>query len=30
MQRQVTAMPAVRMHKVFDTFETINEALAGW
>jgi anti-sigma B factor antagonist len=31
LQQQVTAMfRLVRMHKVFDTFETINEALAGW
>jgi anti-sigma B factor antagonist len=31
LQQQVTAMfRLVRMHKVFDTFDTLNEALAGW
>ncbi len=31
LQQQVTAMfRLVRMHKVFDTFETLTEALAGW
>ena len=31
LQQQVTAMfRLVRMHKIFDTFDTVSEALAGW
>ena len=31
LQQQVTAMfRLVRMHKIFDTFDTVGEALAGW
>jgi anti-anti-sigma regulatory factor len=31
LQQQVTAMfRLVRMHKIFDTFDNVNEALAGW
>jgi len=31
LQQQVTAMfRLVRMHKIFETFENVNEALAGW
>ncbi|HLX62650.1 MAG TPA: STAS domain-containing protein [Planctomycetota bacterium] len=31
LQQQVTAMfRLVRMHKIFDTFDNVNDALAGW
>ena len=31
LQHQVTAMfRLVRMHKVFETFDTLNDAVAGW